>query len=95
MPIKTTLAEARASLAALCAAATDGETILIHRDGRDDVALISAAELRSLRETVHLLRSPANAERLFRALGRAIDRAQPPLDARKEMRDLLDQPTGS
>ena len=89
MAIETALAEAHASLAALCAAATDGETIIIRQSGREDVALISAAEVRSLQETVHLLRSPANAERLFRALDLALDRSEPPADRRKEMRSLL------
>ena len=35
------------------------------------VALIAADELESLSETAHLLRSPANAERLLAALVRA------------------------
>lgn len=45
--------------------------VIIKRRGHPDVALIAAAELRSLMETVYLLRSPANAERLLRALARA------------------------
>ena len=36
-----------------------------------DVALVAADELAGLLETAHLLRSPANAERLLTALGRA------------------------
>ena len=32
--------------------------------GRPDVAMIAADELRSLQETMHLLRSPANARRI-------------------------------
>jgi len=35
------------------------------------VALISAAELKSLEETAYLLRSPKNAERLLTALARS------------------------
>jgi antitoxin YefM len=38
---------------------------------RTDLALISAAELSSMRETLYLLRSPANAQVLFDALERA------------------------
>lgn len=34
--------------------------------------MISAEELSSLQETAHLLRSPANARRLLRALDRAL-----------------------
>ncbi|MGD0005890.1 MAG: prevent-host-death protein, partial [Anaerolineaceae bacterium] len=35
-------------------------------------AMIAASELESLMETAYLLRSPANAERLLSALGRAL-----------------------
>ncbi len=47
------------------------EEVVLQRRGHEDVALIPAAELRSLQETAHLLRSPANAERLLRALSRS------------------------
>jgi antitoxin YefM len=40
------------------------------RRGSEPVALISAAELSSLLETAHLLRSPKNAARLLAALER-------------------------
>ncbi len=76
MVIEVTYNQARASSAALCdAAALDNETVVIRRPGAEDVAMISAAELRSLEETAHLLRSPRNAERLLRTLLRALDRA--------------------
>lgn len=69
---ETTYTSARANLASLCKEAeATGEPIIIHRRKAADVALISAAELRSLMETAHLLRSPKNAERLIRALRRA------------------------
>lgn len=72
MTIQTSSAEARKSLDALLdSVADDREVVIIERPGADDVALIAADELRSLLETVHLLRSPANAERLLRALARA------------------------
>ena len=72
MAIETTYTQARAKLKALLAEASDSrEIIIIHRRGGDDVALIAADELRGLIETVHLLRSPKNAARLFRALARA------------------------
>jgi antitoxin YefM len=77
MAIETTYTQARASFAALCDAATeDRETVIIHRRGTEDVALVAAAELRSLEETAHLLRSPKNAERLLRALVRALERSE-------------------
>src|SRR5207245_10716043 len=72
MSIETSYSEARANLASLMDRVTaDAETVFIHRRGRPDVALIDAAELRSLQETVHLLASRANARRLFDAMDRA------------------------
>jgi antitoxin YefM len=47
------------------------EEVILQRRGHEDVALLPAAELRSLQETAHLLRSPANALRLLRALARS------------------------
>jgi antitoxin YefM len=49
----------------------DQEVVIVRRRGSPDVALIPAQELSSLMETAHLLRSPANAKRLLRALRRA------------------------
>ncbi len=75
MPLETTYTRARADLAKLCERVTDNrETVIIRRRGREDVALISAAELSSISETAHLLRSPRNRQRLLRALGRAAKR---------------------
>jgi antitoxin YefM len=72
MTIQTTYTQARAQLASLLDAATkDREIIIIQRRGEEDVALIAADELAGLLETVHLLRSPRNAERLLTALARA------------------------
>ena len=74
MAIHTTYTAARANLAALCDRATqDRETVIIKRRGAEDVALIAADELSSILETLHLLRSPANAERLFAALNDALE----------------------
>jgi len=79
MAIETTYTQARASFASLCDAAIDDrETVIIRRRGNEDVALIAAAELRGLQETAHLLRSPKNAERLLRALVRALERSEKP-----------------
>jgi antitoxin YefM len=47
------------------------ETVTIIRPNGKNVVLISEAELSSLLETLHLLRSPANATRLLTALERA------------------------
>ena len=46
------------------------EVAVIQRRGHEDMALIPADELSSLRETAYLLRSPANAARLLAALSR-------------------------
>jgi antitoxin YefM len=72
MAIETTYSAARANLASLMDRVTgDREVVIINRRGAEDVALVSAAELSSLLETAHLLRSPANARRLLAALSRA------------------------
>lgn len=75
MAIETTYTQARANLAALCNTVTDDrEVVIIQRRGAEAVALIAADELTSLLETAHLLKSPANAERLLAALNRALQR---------------------
>lgn len=72
MSTETTYSDARAHLAKyLDAASSTREPIIIRRRNAEDVALIAAAELESLMETAHLLRSPRNAERLLSALARA------------------------
>ncbi len=79
MPIQTTYTDARARLASLMSRAVeDRETVIITRRGKPEVALIAADELAGLQETAHLLRSPKNAERLLRALRRAIARTEKP-----------------
>jgi antitoxin YefM len=77
--METTYTQARANFAALCDhAASTLDPVLIHRRGAEDVALVSAAELRSLQETLHELRSPRNAARLLAALSRARSRKTKP-----------------
>ena len=69
MSIQTTYTQARAHLAELLDKVVDNrETVVIRRRGREDVAMIAAAELSSILETAYLLRSPKNAERLLRSL---------------------------
>jgi len=87
MSIQTTYTKARTNFANLCNQATNNqEIILINRRNAEDVALISASELSSLLETAHLLRSPKNAQRLIKALERALEKKQTPqtLDQIKE-----------
>jgi len=65
--------QARERLAALLDQVTDDrEIVIIQRRGGQDAALIAADELTSLVESAYLLRSPANAQRLLEALGRAL-----------------------
>jgi antitoxin YefM len=72
MAIETTLTRARANLKTLLDDVTKNrQHVIIRRGGNDDVALVAADELRGLIETVHLLRSPRNAQRLMQALRRA------------------------
>lgn len=72
MSTQTTYSNARANLATLLdRVATNREIVIINRRGAEDVALVAASELSSLLETAHLLRSPANAQRLLTALKRA------------------------
>lgn len=79
MPIQTTYSNARETLADLWREVEENrEVVIINRRGHDDVALISAAELGSILETAHLLRSPVNARRLLTSLQRALgDRTAP------------------
>jgi antitoxin YefM len=71
--LTTTYTDARKRLATLLDSAGDHrETVIITRRDHSDVALIAADELRSLEETAHLLRSPANARRLLEALERSL-----------------------
>ncbi len=70
--LTTTYTEARANLAALLDRVTqDREPVIITRRHGEAAALIAVDDLESLLETVYLLRSPANAERLLAALARA------------------------
>ena len=71
MAIQTTYTNARANLASLIDEVTQNrEVIIIRRRGSEDVAMIAADELTGLLETTHLLRSPANRQRLMSALDR-------------------------
>jgi len=51
----------------------DGEEVVITRPGRASAVIVSLEEYEALKETVYLLRSPANAHRLLDALGRLED----------------------
>ena len=71
--LQTTYTNARANLAGLCDEVTENrEIVVIRRRKGNNVAMIAADELQSLVESVHLMRSPKNAERLLAALERAL-----------------------
>lgn len=72
MATKTSYSHARENLASLWDEVENSrEAAIIQRRGHEDMALVPADELASLRETTYLLRSPENAVRLLAALTRA------------------------
>lgn len=81
MAVKTTYSSTRENLATLWDEVEDSrEAVIIQRRGHDDMALIPADELASLRETAYLQRSPANVARLLAALRRARRGRTKPID---------------
>lgn len=89
MTTKTSYSHARENLATLWDEVEDSrEAAVIQRRGHEDMALIPAEELSSLRETAYLLRSPANAERLLAALTRARKGKSKPVDLASLRREL-------
>ena len=68
-PISTSYTDARKNLASLLDRIESENAIaLITRRGRKDIAILPAEELIALTESLHLLRSPKNAQRLFAAI---------------------------
>jgi antitoxin YefM len=64
-----TFSEARRSLASVMdKAAADRAPVMITRQRGEGAVLISASEWASIEETLHLLRSPANAKRLLESI---------------------------
>jgi antitoxin YefM len=89
MAVKTTYSHAREHLATLWDEVENSrEAAVIQRRGHEDMALIPADELASLRETAYLLRSPANAARLLAALTRARRGRTKPTDLAVLRREL-------
>ena len=89
MVTKTTYSNARERFSTLWdEAISTREPIFITRRGADDVALISADELNSMMETIHLFRSPANARRLLTALNRAYENSVLPSSLSELKREL-------
>ncbi len=89
METQTSYTKARANLAKLCDQVTDNrDVVIISRRKGGDVALIAADELSSILETLHLLRSPRNADRLLSALKDARARKGKPRAPRSLRREL-------
>ncbi len=63
--------------------ANGGDEVVITREGRAPVVIVALADYEALKETVHLLRSPANANRLLDAMERLES-------GRGERHDLVD-----
>ncbi len=90
MATETTYTRLRANLSSVLDQVVDEqEPVIVRRKGARDVALIPAAELASLLETAHLLRSPANASRLMTALRRAERRTSKPSTVASLRRSVL------
>jgi antitoxin YefM len=86
---QTTYSNARESFRALWdEVISTREPIIITRRGAENVALISADELSSMMETVHLLRSPENVRRLLDALKRAYEDSVQPSSLEELKREL-------
>jgi len=81
--------EARANLAEIWDKVVDDREIMrLSRRGKEDVVLISASEISSLLETMHLLKNKKNADRLFSALDAAEKREVAPSALDDLMTDL-------
>jgi antitoxin YefM len=88
-----TYSQAHANLAELLDRVSEGkEIVTITSPNRSDVALIAAEELSSLLESVYLLRSPANAKRLFSALEWAKSTQSPPQTLAQLCEELAIEP---
>ena len=89
MALETTYTSLRERLASvLDQVVNDQEVVIVRRRDAKDVALVPAAELASIMETAHLLRSPKNAQRLLAALKRAAREKGKPESADKLRREM-------
>ncbi|MGK7949971.1 MAG: type II toxin-antitoxin system Phd/YefM family antitoxin [Xenococcaceae cyanobacterium] len=90
--IQTTYTNARQNLAKLFdRVATENTIALITRKNHPDIAIIRADELSSILETLHLLRSPANAEKLNQAIERSIARDSETVISSESLEQLCEE----
>ncbi len=72
LPKQTNYSNLRQNLASvLDEVIEDRGCVIVSRTGKEDVAILAASELSSMLETLHLLKSPANAQKLLAAMERA------------------------
>jgi antitoxin YefM len=80
----TSYTQARDNFVKVLEQVEEGDSVVvIQRRGHPDVAMISADELSALLEEVYLLRSPANARRLYESLEwsqQSLDSSSMPMD---------------
>lgn len=89
MTTRASYTKARAKLAAIWDDVENSrEPAILERRGHEDMALIPADELSSLRETAHLMRSPTNAVRLLSALVRSRKRTKAAVELETLMEEL-------
>ena len=87
-----TLDDAKADLEKLMDQAVENhEPVIITRDGKPPVVLVSLADWNSAEETAYLLRSPANAARLAESL-RQIERGETVVKTIEELEALVRDP---
>jgi antitoxin YefM len=82
MSTKISYHEVEKNLSAVFERVADGQEIIIvqNQGNGGNVAIIAESELSSLMETVYLLRSPANAARLHKAIQESRQRQSEELD---------------
>ena len=67
--VAITYTHARANLAGtMDRVCNDHEPVIITRNGDQSVVILSLEDFQALEETAYLLRSPANAKRLFKSI---------------------------
>jgi antitoxin YefM len=72
VPVSITASEARKNLFPLIEQVNDDRTPVQITSRRGDAVLMSRADYDALEETAHLLRAPANAQRLIESLQQAL-----------------------
>ena len=72
-------------------AIAERSVIVVTRQGKEDVAILAADELANILETLHLFRSPANAQKLIAAMERADAIANEPESKSESLAELCQE----